>query len=264
MSLICEKLDAGFENTPVVAGVDLAIAEGNILAIAGPNGAGKSTLLKSLARLLKPIAGHIKLDGQDIWNLPAREFASRVAYVPQSQEFEQDMTVQELVALGRNPHQPWWSWGASAEDRDAVNDALEKTSTTNLRSKYLGNLSGGEKQRALIAMALAQKPQYMLFDEPIAHLDFRHQLELVNLLESLRAQGIGIAVVLHDLNIIAKIADRILLLRKENRQPSATIALGSPEEVLRSDNLKKAFAVNVRQITDTQLDAPIYVTSLLD
>ncbi len=262
MNLTAKSLTAGFDNVVVVEDVQLNMTSGNILAIAGPNGVGKSTLLKSLARLIKPIHGQIEISGQDIWTLSARDFAKQVSYVPQSQEFEQDLTVHELVALGRNPHQEWWSWNASAEDREAVKDALEKTSTWDLRSKYLGNLSGGERQRALIATALAQRPQFMLLDEPISHLDFRYQLELVDVLDSLRKQGLGVAVILHDLNIIAKLADKVLLLAKRDGQPSTVLASGATSEVMQSDRLQEAFSVSVRQIEDPVSQSPVYLTSL--
>lgn len=262
MNLMAKNLTVGFLKTPVVQDVQLTMTAGNVLAIAGPNGAGKSTLIKSLARLIKPISGTIELSGQDIWTMPARAFAKRVSYVPQSQVFEQDLTVQELVGLGRNPHQPWWSWNASAEDRDAVKDALEKTFTWELRSKYLANLSGGERQRALIATALAQRPQFMLLDEPVSHLDFRHQLELVDLLDSLREQGLGVVVVLHDLNIIAKLADNVLLLDKVSEQPSRVVACGQTAEVLDPAKLKQVFQVDVRRIADAASATEYYVTSL--
>jgi iron complex transport system ATP-binding protein len=258
MNLTAKNLTVGFDK-PVAENVQLELTGGNVLAIAGPNGAGKSTLLKSLARLIKPISGEIEIAGQSIWEMSTREFARQIAYVPQSQEFEQDLTVQELVSLGRNPHQDWWSWSASQEDREAVKDALEKTSTWDLRFKYLGNLSGGERQRALIATALAQRPKFMLLDEPISHLDFRHQLELVELLDALRKQGIGIAVVLHDLNITARLADQVLLLEKRSEGPSNVLAFGAPKDILNPDTLRKVFAVNVAILNDPVRNQDIYV-----
>lgn len=261
MNLTAKNLTVGFDK-PVAENVQLDMAGGNILAIAGPNGAGKSTLLKSLARLIKPHGGEIEISSKSIWKMSSKEFARKVSYVPQLQEFEQDLTVQELVALGRNPHQEWWSWSASADDKDAVKDALEKTATWDLRSKYLGNLSGGERQRALIATALAQRPQFMLLDEPISQLDFRHQLELVQLLGELRQQDLGIIVVLHDLNFIAKLADSVLLLEKAEGQPSRVVANGPAQEVLQPALLKQVFQVDVRQIADAATNSNLYVTSL--
>lgn len=261
MNLTAKDLAVGF-GIPVAENIQLSLSGGTVLAIAGPNGAGKSTLVKSLARLIKPVAGEIEISGKNIWTMSAREFATQVSYVPQSQDFEQDLTVQELVALGRNPHQQWWSWSASREDKDAVNDALERTATGELRSKYLGNLSGGERQRVLIATALAQRAQFMLLDEPISHLDFRHQLELVELLDSLRKQGLCIIVVLHDLNVIAKLADSILLLEKSGQQPSRVAALSNAGEVLQPALLKQVFQVDVRCIADANTGSDVYVTSL--
>ncbi len=119
MNLTAKNLCVGFDK-PVAENIQLTVSGGTILAIAGSNGAGKSTLLKSLARLIKPVSGEVEISGNNIWAMSAREFAGQVSYVPQSQQFEQDLTVQELVALGRNPHQQWWSWSASSEDKDAV------------------------------------------------------------------------------------------------------------------------------------------------
>lgn len=263
MSLLTKDLSVGFDKTAVVQDIELGMMPGSILAIAGPNGAGKSTLLKTLARLVKPISGRVELVGIDIWTLSARDFAREVSYVPQSQDFERDLTVQELVSLGRNPHQSWWSWQASAEDREAVKDALEKTATWDLRTKYLSNLSGGERQRALIATALAQRPKLLLLDEPIAHLDFRHQLELADLLLMLKEQGLGIAVVLHDLNMIAKLADQVLLIgRPIKEQASRVLMSGTVAEVLQPPILKQVFQVDVRSIADIESNSQVYVTSL--
>ncbi len=251
-------LTVGWGGKAVAEQVSLQLSAGQILVIAGPNGAGKSTLVKALARQLKPAKGTIKLAGSDIWSLPPRDFARKVSYVPQSLEPGQDLTVRELVALGRNPHQPWWSWGASADDRQAVTEAMEKTATWQLRDKYLSSLSGGERQRAVIAVALAQKPRCMLLDEPTAHLDFRHQLELVDILRDLRGHGLGIVLVVHDLNLMARLADLILLLAKPDDRPSRPACLGRPEQALSQANLRRVYGVEVSIVTDAA-GQPVYL-----
>jgi iron complex transport system ATP-binding protein len=245
MTLQATQLSVGWPGKVVAAELNVLVEAGQVLVIAGPNGVGKSTVLKTLAKQLQPITGSITLNGVDVHKMQARDFASKVSYVPQSLELMQDLTVRELVSLGRNPHQQWWSWSASENDRTAIQGALEKTETAEFKDKYLSQLSGGEKQRALIAMALAQEPQFMLLDEPTAHLDFRHQLELVALLKELAGQKIGICLVVHDLNLMASVADRVLLLRKNSGSPSTIAASGSTIEVLHPEILKQVYDVNV-------------------
>src|SRR5271156_3879772 len=142
------NLSAGFGQSAVLGNASLELQAEQIIAVAGPNGAGKSTLLKTMARQLAPISGQVLLNEQDIWQLTAREFASMVAYVPQSIEVTTDLTVEEMVLLGRNPHQKWWQWYGTKSDQDAVNAALIATEMQGLRLKPLCQLSGGERQRA--------------------------------------------------------------------------------------------------------------------
>lgn len=252
------QLTVGWNGKAAAEKIDLSVQSKEILVVAGPNGAGKSTILKALARQLPPLGGSVELSGGNIWNLSAKDFARRVAYVPQSLEPGQDLTIGELVALGRNPHQRWWSWRASPEDREAVRQALEKTATWHLRDKYLSSVSGGERQRAIIAVALAQTPRCMLLDEPTAHLDFKHQLELVELLQDLRAQGLGIIVVLHDLNLMARLADLILLLELPAQGPSRAVCLDEPGKALNRSNLRQVYGVEVSVVSDQRTGRSVY------
>src|SRR5262249_38404554 len=198
-----------------------------------------------------------------IWQMDGRQFAQRVAYVPQSLEPAQDLTVKELVMLGRNPHQNWWSWSASAQDLKFVSEALEKTETSHLRDKYLSTLSGGERQRAAIATALAQQPHFMVLDEPTAHLDFKHQLELADLMKELRSQGLGVVLVLHDLNLMARLADHILLLNKVDGEPGTFIACGSPQAVLEPATLRSVYDVEVSIVMDPATGHSIFAPDRL-
>jgi len=259
--LKASSLAVGWLGRTVADKLGLSISAGTITVVAGPNGAGKSTLLKTLARQLKPVSGQILLNDQDIWTMNGRRFAQQIAYVPQSLEPAQDLTVNELVMLGRNPHQQWWSWSASAEDTKFVAEALERTETSHLREKYLSTLSGGERQRAAIATALAQQAQFMMLDEPTAHLDFKHQLELADLLKELRAQGLGILVVLHDLNLMSRLADDILLLSKPDGQASTFVACGRPAAVLEPDTLRSVYDVEVSVVKDPASGHSIFAPS---
>lgn len=246
----------------VIEHINLALEPGEVLAIQGPNGSGKSTLMKSLARQLKPSSGSITLDGQNIWNMNIVDFARQVAYVPQSMETPHDMTIHELVRLGRNPHQSWWSNQLSKIDIDTINSALERCGLNRLSDKKLHELSGGEKQRALIAMALAQEPHFILMDEPTANLDFRYQLEVIAIIKELKEQKIGIATILHDLNLSARIADQIALVGSADEDkgaPSTIVAIGRPEEVLKEDLLRSVFNVELAFVHDERSNLDLYV-----
>lgn len=250
--LTANKIDSGFSTKPVIAGIDISINAGEIVAVAGPNGAGKSTLMKTLARQMRPLTGSVTLHGADIWSLTPAQFAASVAYVPQTIEPASEMTVEEIVSLGRYPHQKWWQWYASASDSEAIEKALVTTGLSDKRGKYLAELSGGERQRAYIATALAQVPRFILLDEPTSHLDFRHQLELIAILKELKQHSIGFLIVLHDLNLISRIADTVILLKTEENAPTHVCASGAPSAVLTRSALKEVFEVDILTTTDPQ------------
>ncbi|MBW6186364.1 ATP-binding cassette domain-containing protein, partial [Pseudomonas aeruginosa] len=180
--------------------LSLAIPEGSFSVIVGPNACGKSTLLAALSRLLAPAEGRVVLDGRDIHSLPGREVARRLGLLPQSALAPDGITVAELVARGRYPHQPLFTrW--RKEDEEAVNKAMRATGISDLALQSVDTLSGGQRQRAWIAMVLAQETAIMLLDEPTTWLDISHQIDLLELLSELnREKGYTLAAVLHDLN----------------------------------------------------------------
>lgn len=231
---------------PVLKDVSLTFKPGNITAIAGPNGSGKSTLLKTLAKLLNPISGSAFLENQNLDQYNHADYARKVAYVPQSKEFSAPLTVRQIISLGRNAHQRWWSWQMSDEDASTVQFALEKAALTDLEDRLWNNLSGGERQRTLIAVALAQRADFLILDEPVSHLDFKYQLAVASLLKSLKESGKSVIVVLHDLNLIDLISDHVVLIEKQNATPSVIAAQGSPQEVLNEKTLEAVFGVKVK------------------
>ncbi|MBY0546093.1 MAG: ABC transporter ATP-binding protein [Candidatus Obscuribacterales bacterium] len=243
-------LITGWRNRPVSQLNHVELSRGQCIVLAGPNGSGKSTILKTLTRQIKPIAGSIFLNGRPLDSWSSSEFASKVAYVPQAVEIYRRITVQEWVALGRNPHQQWWSWQSSAQDLQTVERALEKTGLGALREKFMDEISGGEQQRATIAMALAQEPQFLLLDEPSAHLDFRHQLDLVELLLQLREGGMGLLIVLHDLNLISRLATEIKFLKQGDNGIGSVACAGSPATVLNPEVLRTVYDVDVSILPD--------------
>ncbi|MFC3703337.1 ABC transporter ATP-binding protein [Devosia honganensis] len=216
---------------PIIENLGFSVAAGEMLAVVGPNGAGKSSLLRCLYRFHRPGAGHVHIDGADIWTLPPRAFARRVATVLQESASDFGLTVAEIVELGLTPHQS----ALSGHDYTPVEQALGLMELTHLAARDFATLSGGEKQRAMIARALVQRPDLLILDEPTNHLDIRHQLEVLSLLARLSTTVI---VSLHDLALASAHADRILVL-EHGRQ----VALGAPLDVLTPHAIRSVFSV---------------------
>jgi len=241
MKLEARALDAGYEARLVLSALDLGIADGEMLALVGPNGSGKSTLLRALGRVLKPRGGIVLLDGRALRELATRDVARQMAILPQGPTLADDLSVEELVWLGRSPHQGLLGLPTAA-DREAVDWALGETALAPLRSRSVRSLSGGERQRAWLAMALAQQPQVLLLDEPTTFLDLRHQIEVLDLIRYLnREHGLTVIMVLHDLNQAARYAGRIVVL-----SDGAVYGEGPPSAVLTPDTLRAVFGVEGR------------------
>ncbi|MGQ9554652.1 MAG: ABC transporter ATP-binding protein [Anaerolineae bacterium] len=239
-TLEAQGLTLGYKGRAVLQDLRLATRPGSVLALAGPNGAGKTTLLRALARLLRPHAGTVLLDGRDVWTLSERETARRLGLVPQGEASDWPLTVEQVVALGRAPHRGWFL-PYSTSDRIAVDAALEQTGLAPLRQRLLAELSGGERQRVLIARALAQQPQVILLDEPTAHLDLRYQGAVLGLSRRLAHEcGLAVVMSLHDLNLAALYADRMALIAD-----GGLVAEGAPDAVLTPDHLQRAYGVPV-------------------
>lgn len=218
---------------PVIAGVGFALARGERLAVVGPNGAGKSSLLRCLYRLHRPSSGTVRLDGTDIWSLKPREAARKVAAVLQEAAPDFAFTVREMVEAGRTPHAAGPFAGAAGAA--AVETAMARMEIVPLAGRSFATLSGGEKQRTLIARALAQEPGLLVLDEPTNHLDIRHRLEAIELLRGL---DLTIVATLHDLDFALDIADRALVLR-DGRQ----VAFGPVAATLQPPLIRESFDV---------------------
>ncbi|MFQ5846838.1 MAG: ABC transporter ATP-binding protein [Candidatus Methylomirabilales bacterium] len=234
-----------YRNGRVLNGISLTVEAGEVLGIIGPNSAGKTTLLRLLSRVLIGEAGTISLYGRDLNALTKREVARTVAVVPQEFQVAFPFTVEQVVAMGRYPHARGIGL-ETAEDRRATEHAMDETVTTHLAAKYLDQLSSGEKQRVVIARALAQQPRLLLLDEPTAHLDLSHQVEILGLLTRLQAErGLTIILVSHDLNAAAAVSDRLVLLKE-----GTVLTAGLPEEVMQPEILEKAYGCAVWIDTD--------------
>jgi len=238
-----ESLTVGYGGTPVLRGLDLAVARGEFLAVVGPNGSGKSTLVRTVIGALAPESGRVLLDGCDLRRLRPREVARKVAVVAQETAVGFDFTVAEVVALGRTPHiRPLR--GEGPRDREAVDEALRLTGTAPLAGRRITALSGGERQRVMVARALAQEPQLLILDEPTAHLDIAQQVDLLGLVRRLnRTRGLTVLAILHDLNLAALYADRVVML-KDGRG----WADGPPGEVLTEANIQAVYGSRVRVV----------------
>ncbi|MCW1935195.1 ABC transporter ATP-binding protein [Pseudomonas sp. MDMC_285] len=219
---------------PLLDGIDLEVGDGELLGLIGPNGSGKTSLLRCAYRFQRPSAGRVELDGEALWQRSPRWSAQRVAVV--LQEFPQDfgLRVQEVAAMGRTPHKGLFD-GDDAEDRRLIDEALARVGLGGLARQPFARLSGGEKQRALLARALVQQPQLLILDEPTNHLDPRYQLEL---LRQIKALGLATLASFHDLNLAAAFCDRLCVL-DEGR----LVAAGPPAEVLSAELLQQVFGV---------------------
>lgn len=243
-------LSAGYGTKNVLQQVTFDLQPGEILAVIGPNGAGKSTLVRALSGVLPLQSGKVLFKGQDLDLFPPHERARLIAVVPQARSIPAAYTAWQVVMLGRTPYLNWFGQ-TTREDEDLVRQAMKRTRTIDLAGRLVGELSGGELQRVLLARALVQTTPVMLLDEPTTHLDLQYQINLLNQVQSLIHQPEGWAVanghgapgalvVLHDLNLVSRYADRVLLLVQGRIQ-----ALGAREEVLRPDLLSEAFGIEL-------------------
>ena len=221
--------------------VSLEVANGEILALVGPNGSGKSTLLRTLGRELEARSGRVMLEGHPLLHYPRRRLARRMARLPQDPLGPEGFTVEALVRTGRHPHLSYFQ-AHDARDEAIVADVLEAVELADLRTRPIESLSGGERRRAFLAMALAQEPEFLLLDEPTNALDLRHQFELLDLLRRLnRERGMTIVLSLHDLEHAAHVADRVAVLCR-----GCLYAVGKPRDVLTEETLLDVFRVASR------------------
>lgn len=247
-------LQVHYGHRPALQGIDIEFAPGEVTAIIGPNGSGKSTLLRALGRLQRPSAGNVTFDGHDLWNVPPREFARRVAFLPQAPIAPPDLLVEDLAWRGRYPHRGLFG-AAGDEDRRAVAEAIRLAGMEPLRGRPLGTLSGGERQRAWIALALAQQPDVLLLDEPTTFLDIGHAIDLLALLRRLNAeQGLTVLMVMHEVGLVSHYARRVVALRA-----GALLADGPPADVITAERLSALFGARVTVLTDPASGAPIVI-----
>ncbi|WP_410654156.1 ABC transporter ATP-binding protein [Amycolatopsis sp. lyj-112] len=238
--LSLSELSVDVAGSTLIRALNLDIGAGEVVGLLGPNGSGKSTALRCVYRALTPSAGTVLLDGIDLAEQGLRDTARRIAALTQDSRADLDFTVEEVVALGRSPHQRG-NLRLSARERELCREALRRMDITHLAQRSVLTLSGGERQRVLVARALVQEPEVLVLDEPTNHLDVRHQVEL---LKFLRDCGLTVLVALHDLNLAAAVCHRIALLRG-----GSLAACGTPAEVLTPETVRSVFGVEVTQVT---------------
>ena len=246
--LDAEGLVLGYPDAPepVVDGASIAAEPGSVTALVGPNGSGKSTLLKGLATQIAPEEGSVFLDGRDVHSMDTKALARKLGLLSQESTSPNSITVEDLVYHGRYPHRGFFD-SVTDEDECAVNDAIELAGCGHLRDREVGSLSGGQKQLAWIAMVLAQDTDVLLLDEPTTFLDLHHQMEVMEIIETLRSESdVTVVVVLHDIEQAARLADRMIALTDGEVR-----ARGPPSEVVTEDLLAEVFRVDA-EVVETE------------
>mgnify|MGYP006269432727 CR=1 FL=1 len=240
-SLFMNKVSFSYFNGLVLRDINLSITDGEMVGLIGPNGCGKTTLLKLASGILSPVRGEISLGGVNLRKLSRKKVAQHVAVVPQYFNIPFAFTVEEVVLLGRTPFVNAMS-GETKRDREMSVMALELAGINHLQNRYFNDLSGGERQKVILAMALAQEPKMLLLDEPTTHLDISHQCEILELVKKLnREQGVTVVAAMHDLNLASLFFDRLVLLKD-----GIIVADGTPQEVLTENKIQEVFSASVK------------------
>jgi iron complex transport system ATP-binding protein len=251
--LVIRFASVGYPERMVLEKVNLELVSGEVFAIVGPNGVGKSTLIKTASGILPIIRGSVEVEGKDIVNQSPEWRAQRIGIVPQATRVPPGFTARQVVLMGRTPYLGWLE-REGQHDLELAERALVHTCTEHLADRYMGELSGGEQQRVMVARALAQTPKLLLLDEPTAHLDLRHQDETLAIIRRLAdEQEMGVLIALHDLNLVARFADRVALLSDGTVKKQ-----GLPREVLTPEDLAAAYGVKIHV-----MDHPLHGTPLV-
>ena len=240
-----KRLTIGYPGLTVLRELELRVEPGEVLAVVGPNGVGKSTLVRAASGALRPMAGSVEIGGRRLHELTPAQRARMVSVVPQASNLPPAFTALDVVILGRTPYLGWL--GSEGElDRRLAAEAMDRTETLGLAQRRVGELSGGEQQRLLIARALAQGAPVMLLDEPTAHLDLRHQDRVLKLVRRLtNEQGLSVLLALHDLNLVARYADRVALL-----SDGRVRKIGQPQAVLTPQELAPVYGIQIHVMTN--------------
>jgi iron complex transport system ATP-binding protein len=248
-----DRLTLAYDRRTIAEGLSVAVPDRSFTVVVGPNACGKSTLLRALARVLEPAAGTVVLDGRPIASWPARRLARTLGLLPQTPIAPEGITVADLVARGRYPHQGLLRQWSPADER-VVAESMDRTGTTALADCLVDELSGGQRQRVWIAMALAQQTSLLLLDEPTTYLDIAHQIEVLDLCARLHEEGRTVVAVLHDLNQAARYATHLIAMRA-----GQIAAAGHPAEIVTADLVADVFHLPCRVIDDPETGTPLVI-----
>lgn len=256
----------GFQNISIAYGkqtilenINMEFEKGSLTTIIGPNGCGKSSLLKTVSRVVSPSAGEVVFQDKPLRAYAPKELAKRIAYLPQVHTPPKDITIRTLVSYGRYPYKKFAS-GMTGQDYEMVEQSLALTGLENMGDRLLNNLSGGEQQRAWIAMTICQQPEILLLDEPITYLDIGYQVEVLELIQKLKEQlKITIIMVLHDMNFTARYSDFVYALKD-----GSVYGYGTPGAILDGKKLKEIFHIGSQIIFDKKNDCPVIIPEKLD
>lgn len=245
--IVVENLHYTYSKHPVLEGLNLEVREGEIIGILGPNGCGKTTLLRNLNKNLEPDGGCILLDGTDLEEISKKDVAKNIAVVPQTNEIHFSFSAREIIAMGRMPFKGLMD-PDTREDEKIIDEAIERTGLKDLQDRSISTMSGGERQRVMIARALVQTPRILLMDEPTLHLDVNTQFEALDLVSQLaKEDGLTVVIVSHDLPMVARYCDRVAMIHERK-----VMCVGTLEEVLTPENMRTVFKVDAELGTDSK------------
>ncbi len=243
MKIRIDDLEFSYDSTPVLKDITMELEGSKLVSILGPNGVGKSTFIHCINRILSPTSGTVLIDDKDVSEIPRKDLAKIIGYVPYSSNDAFPLTVVDTVLMGRHPHS---SWRSLKEDLDIVYDTLNRLGIGNLAMRRFNELSAGQHQKVALARGLVQEPRILLLDEPTSNLDVRHQLDVTELLKTLATEkGMLVIMISHDINIAAKFSDEIILMHD-----GTIYAEGTPEEVITEDNLRVVYEVESKIVDD--------------
>lgn len=257
IALKIENLSFRYKDVPIIKNINLDIKPNKVTTLVGPNGCGKSTLLKTIARILKPSKGTVKLNGDDVHTSPTRQIAKNMALLPQAPIAPEGLKVKELVAQGRFVHQGLFrNW--SKEDSLALTQAMQETDITQFADRTVSSLSGGQRQKCWLAMVLAQATDIILLDEPTTFLDLKVQVDVMTLLTKIaKNKGRTLLVVLHELNVAAAFSDNMIMMRE-----GEIVCEGTPIEIMTSKNIKEVFDLDSTIMFEPDHNKPICVPKI--
>ena len=256
MTLLIKEFSTGYENKIILNNISFEVKESEWIGVIGANGSGKSTLLKGILKFNPTYYGDIFINSLNTKSLSRKSLSQKIAYLPQKINNSLNITVEELVSLGRSPYKSFWEFNLNDQDIAIINEAIDILDLNDLKHKYINELSGGQSQRAFLAMTLSQNPEILLLDEPTTFLDINYQLRFLELISKLiKIKKLSVITVLHDINLACRFCDRLAIFKEGD-----LIGIDHPKKVLNKNNLLKAFGIDSLTI-ETPLGFQIFPVS---